>query len=484
LSSEDQRESSPPGFAELGLGREILVDVQKLGFTEPTPIQVDAIPVVLGGKDMIGIAQTGTGKTAAFVLPLIQRLEPGRGPRALVLSPTRELTEQIYLAVCQMGQERGYRAAKIIGGESFGVQSRDLGADPDMIVGTPGRVLDQMQRGAIDGRKFEALVLDEADRLLDMGFAPQIDDIIRCLPRERQTLLFSATMPAGIQALARAYMVDPVEVSVGPRHQAVDRCVQELYVSSQGEKITLLKYLLRMEEGSVLVFTRTKRGADQVYRSIRAGGHSATVLHADRRQEERQRAMQGFRDGTYRILVATDIASRGLDVEDIARVVNFDVPPTVEDYLHRIGRTARAQRTGHASTFSTFDDLGALRSIEDGLKAKIPLIPIPRETLKTFAREEAEREHRLREERGGHGHEDETRDSRPRRRGGSRGSSRSGGRQRGSGGGEPRRSNRTAERPEPGAVRSSSGEKETSRGDEGSSRRRSRRRRSRASRLA
>jgi ATP-dependent RNA helicase RhlE len=380
------------GFAELGLGQEVLQDIEELGYDKPTPIQAAAIPPVLEGRDVIAVAQTGTGKTAAFLLPLIERLGPGGGPRALVLSPTRELTLQIHRCSEPMGKRRGFRAAVIIGGESFQTQFRDLNADPDMVVGTPGRVLDQIQRGKLRTNKIEAVVLDEADRLLDMGFLPQLREILRSLPRQRQTLLFSATMPPSIQGLARESLQDPEEITVGPTRRAVDNCVQELYVGTPREKVTLLKYVLRQEEGSVLVFTRTRRGADVLYRLMRDAGHSASVLHADRHQSERKKAMEGFRSGQYRILVATDIASRGLDVDGIARVINFDIPPTTEDYLHRIGRTARAHRQGHASTFATMEDLKALRMIETGMGQRIPTVRISREELNTFARDEMARE--------------------------------------------------------------------------------------------
>jgi ATP-dependent RNA helicase RhlE len=384
-----------PTFTSFGLSPDVLADVAALGFVKPTPIQAAAIPVALTGRDVIGLAQTGTGKTAAFVLPIVERLPAHGGLRALVLSPTRELTLQTFECVKAMGKTKGFKAAAIIGGEDFAGQNAALAENPAMVVGTPGRVFDQMERRRIDPRNVQVLVLDEADRLLDMGFAEQIEAIIRCLPRERQTLLFSATMPSGIKAIARMYMHDPVEVSVGATMSAVAGCKQELYTCSPREKTMLMKWLLRQEDGQVLVFTRTKRGADELHRELRRGSHTVAVLHADRSQEERRQAMQRFRDRQVQVLVATDLASRGLDVDGIARVVNYDVPPTAEDYLHRIGRTARAHREGVASTFATVEDLSALRSIESVIKQRIPSVYVKRDELLAFAREESAREHEL-----------------------------------------------------------------------------------------
>ncbi|MBL8840087.1 MAG: DEAD/DEAH box helicase [Planctomycetes bacterium] len=382
-------------FPSLGLSAPILADLAELKFVTPTPIQAAAIPVALSGKDVIGIAQTGTGKTAAFCLPIIERLPADGGLRALVLSPTRELTLQTFQCVQQMGKSKGFRAAAIIGGEGFAEQNRALASSPAMVVGTPGRVLDQMERGNLDPRHVEVLVLDEADRLLDMGFAEQIEAIIRRIPNDRQTLVFTATMPAGIQAIARIYMREPVEVSVGARMTVVDRCKQELYSCTPREKVQLCKWLLRDEDGQVIIFCRTKRGADQLERELKRGTRKVAALHADRSQEERTTAMRRFREGDVQILVATDLASRGLDVDGIARVVNFDVPPTGEDYLHRIGRTARAHREGVASTFATIEDLQSLRSIEAVIKQRIPSVYVKREELTAFMAEESAREAEL-----------------------------------------------------------------------------------------
>jgi len=432
-----------PSFAEFGLSAPVLADVAALGYERPTPIQAAAIPVALEGRDVIGLAQTGTGKTAAFVLPIVERLPADGGLRALVLSPTRELTLQTFECVKSMGRSKGFRAAAIIGGEDFAAQNAALAEHPAMVVGTPGRVLDQMERRRIDPRHVEVLVLDEADRLLDMGFAEQIEAIVDRLPRDRQTLLFSATMPSGIKAMARLYMRDPVEVAVGATMTAVATCRQELYTCSPREKTMLLKWLLRREDGQVLVFTRTKRGADELYRELRRGTHTVAVLHADRTQDERKHAMRRFREREVQVLVATDLASRGLDVDGIARVVNYDVPPTAEDYLHRIGRTARATRDGAASTFATIDDLSALRSIESVIKQRIPSVYVKREELLAFAREEAAREHELAQQRGhsaepepahgrghGHGHGRPARGGHGSRRGGGGGRGGYGGRGR------------------------------------------------------
>jgi ATP-dependent RNA helicase RhlE len=403
---------APPAtdFPSLGLSAPILADLAAMNFVTPTPIQAAAIPVALSGKDVIGIAQTGTGKTAAFCLPIIERLPAEGGLRALVLSPTRELTLQTFQCVQQMGKSKGFRAASVIGGEGFAEQNRALASQPAMVVGTPGRVFDQIERRNLDPRNVQILVLDEADRLLDMGFAEQIEAIIRRLPSDRQTLLFTATMPSGIQAIARMYMREPVEVSVGLRMTAVDRCKQELYTCTPREKPLLMKWLMKDEPGQVLVFCRTKRGADSLERELQRGHRKVAALHADRSQEERTRAMQSFRDGAVQVLVATDLASRGLDVDGIARVVNYDVPPTGEDYLHRIGRTARAQREGVASTFATVEDLSSLRSIEAVIKQRIPSVYVKRDDLMEFARLESEREMVLQKERhaaGGSQRQDE-----------------------------------------------------------------------------
>ena len=383
----------PPRFSDLGLGEDICRGVAELGFEKPTPIQAQAIPEIVRGADVLGIAQTGTGKTAAFVLPIIERLQKPGGPRALVISPTRELAQQIHEAVLAMGRCRNIQAAIIIGGESYRTQLESLKAEPQFVVGTPGRLLDQIDRGQLKTKQVEVVVLDEADRLLDMGFLPQIQDILGTLPTTRQSLLFSATMPPGIGRLAQAVLRDPVQVSVGIAHTAVDRCEQELYMVADHEKPTLLKYIIRNDTGPVLIFTRTRRRADEVYRVLRDAELSVTVLHGDLRQEARVKAISGFREGKYQILVATDVASRGLDVDCIERVVNYDTPSTMEDYLHRIGRTARAEQEGHASTFSSLDDSKVLRMIEAGMGQKIPLTVVPRSELNAFAREEIAREY-------------------------------------------------------------------------------------------
>jgi len=427
--------AATPTFDSFGLSAPLLADIAALGYVKPTPIQAAAIPVALTGRDVIGLAQTGTGKTAAFVLPIVERLPADGGLRALVLSPTRELTLQTFECVKSMGRTKGFRAAAIIGGEDFAGQNAALAENPAMVVGTPGRVFDQMERRRIDPSNVQVLVLDEADRLLDMGFAEQIEAIIRRLPRDRQTLLFSATMPSGIKAIARMYMREPVEVSVGATMSAVASCKQELYTCSPREKTMLLKWLLRQEDGQVLVFTRTKRGADELHRELRRGTHTVAVLHADRSQEERRQAMQRFRDRAVQVLVATDLASRGLDVDGIARVVNYDVPPTAEDYLHRIGRTARAQREGVASTFATIDDLSALRSIESVIKQRIPSVYVKRDDLLVFAREESAREHEIARNRPPTQEDAELEHGRRHSGGHGRGGGRPHGRGRGGGGG-------------------------------------------------
>jgi ATP-dependent RNA helicase RhlE len=354
---------------DLDLVPELLDAVADMGYVTPTPIQAKAIPVALGGRDVVACASTGTGKTAAFLLPIFQRLlqRPGKGCRALILSPTRELALQIDEQALGLGYHLGISAAAVVGGLEMGPQERALREGAVMVVATPGRLLDHMRFGYVDLSGVEMLVLDEADRMLDMGFLPDIRRILAALPAERQTLLFSATMPARIVDLAAEILRDPVTVTVDP--QAPARGIsQSAYAVSQERKAALLSALLRREGmDSVLVFVRRKADADRLVRSVRRGGVDATSIHANRTQEERIAALEAFRSGRFPVLVATDVAARGLDVSGISHVINFDVPWSADDYIHRAGRTARAGAVGEVITFVSPDEEEGLREIERAL---------------------------------------------------------------------------------------------------------------------
>ncbi len=361
-------------FNNLGLSEAILRDIARAGFTEPTPIQAQAIPPGLAGRDVLGCAQTGTGKTAAFVIPMVERLA-GKSegfPRGLILAPTRELAIQIQETISKLGHSRRVYATTVVGGADMNAQIRGLRQRPDIIVATPGRLLDHMWNGTINLLKMQILVLDEADRMLDMGFAPQINQILEALPEERQTLLFSATLPTDVADLARASVKDPVRVTIGKTAMPADRAEQALHHTTREDKTKLLLSLLDADRDSVLVFTRTKHGADRLGRALGNAGHKVAVIHGDRSLPQRRGALEGFRRGTFRVLVATDVAARGIDVANIGHVVNYDMPNTPEDYVHRIGRTARVKASGRATSFITADDHVQLRAIEKLLGQPIP----------------------------------------------------------------------------------------------------------------
>jgi ATP-dependent RNA helicase RhlE len=360
-------------FHAFELHPQITAGVKALGYRTPTPIQRQAIPPVLKGKDIMGIAQTGTGKTAAFVLPILERLIKGpRGRiRALIIAPTRELAEQINTAVADMGRGTHLRSISIYGGVSINPQIQKLSAGVEIVVACPGRLLDHINQGTINLLTVEVLVLDEADRMFDMGFLPDIRKIIRHLPTGRQTLLFSATMPDDIRRLARDVLCDPVTVQVG--HTAPANTVSHaLYPVNQHLKTALLAELLRhTDTKSVLIFTRTKHRAKRVGQQLEKAGYRAASLQGNLSQNRRQAALDGFRDGYYQVLVATDIAARGIDVSSISHVINYDMPDTVDAYTHRIGRTGRAAKTGDAFTFITREDEDTVHSIERVLGEKI-----------------------------------------------------------------------------------------------------------------
>lgn len=360
-------------FHDLGLSAAMLQAVAKAGYAEPTAIQSRAIPPALAGKDVIGCAQTGTGKTAAFAIPMIERLAGGEGPRALILAPTRELAMQIQKTFELLGQPRGVYATLIVGGADMAQQERALRQRPDVLVATPGRVLDHMWRGNINLLAVQIFVLDEGDRLLDMGFAPQINQILDALPEERQTMLFSATMPSDVAALAKASLKHPARIEIAPSGTVAARAEQHLFHTSREQKTVLLRRLLKEEPGSTLVFTRTKSRADRLGKMLQADGLPVAVLHGDRTMGQRREALEGFKRGRYRVLVATDIMARGIHVTGIAHVINFDLPNSPEDYVHRIGRTARIEATGRASSFVTPEEKGQLHAIEALLGTRVPL---------------------------------------------------------------------------------------------------------------
>lgn len=353
-------------FKQFNLDPRIMAGVQALGFDMPTPIQQQAIPPVMQGLDVMGLAQTGTGKTAAFVLPILQRLLTGpRGHvRTLILAPTRELAEQIHDAIGDLGKETGLRSATIYGGVSHHTQVMHLRRGVEIVVACPGRLLDHMEQGSIGLSKVEALVLDEADRMFDMGFLPDVRKILRQLPTRRQTLLFSATMPADVSRLAQDILREPVTVKVG-HTQPVGTVSHALYPVAQHLKTALLMELLdHTDTESVLVFTRTKHRAKRLSEQLSKVGYSVSSLQGNLSQNRRQAALDGFRDGKYQILVATDIAARGIDVAQISHVINYDMPDTADAYTHRIGRTGRAAKTGDAFTLVTDEDEALVRTIE------------------------------------------------------------------------------------------------------------------------
>ena len=364
------------GFSRLGIAPVFLETLAKLGYKNPTPIQQQAIPAAIQGKDVVGIAQTGTGKTFAYGIPMLQRLAQVKG-RGLVVLPTRELAAQVDDALRQIGAKVGLRTAVLIGGASMRPQLQALKRNPHVIIATPGRLNDHLQQKTVRLDNVQVVVLDEADRMLDMGFAPQIQKIFRTIPRRRQTMLFSATMPPEIMKMATAYMQLPIRIEVAPAGSLVERVTQELFVVQREEKIRLTEKLLQQYLGSTLIFTRTKHGAKKLTQEIRAMGHAAAELHADRSLNQRREALEGFKAGKYRVLVATDIASRGIDVVGIELVLNFDLPENAEDYVHRIGRTARAGAGGHAISLLTSDQGKELREIEHLTKQRLPISKLP-----------------------------------------------------------------------------------------------------------
>ena len=366
-------------FAELGLSPKSLAALVRAGFEAPTPVQAQAIPPALAGKDVIGCAATGTGKTLAFVLPILERLEGKQGTRALVLAPTRELALQIGEEVVKFGHGRHLRMAVVIGGVGMRPQIQAFKTGTEIIIATPGRLNDHLDNGAARLDNIEILVLDEADRMLDMGFLPQLRRILARVPKKRQSLLFSATMAGEVATFAREHLVAPVKVEVARSGATSERAVQHVFLVGEEEKTALLLALLDEDDLSTLVYTRTKRRADRVAKALARGGHEVAVIHADRSQGQRKTALDAFKSGDARVLVATDIAARGIDVAEIGHVVNFDLPHVPEDYVHRIGRTARAAASGRASSFASPDEHDLLRGIEKFTRKTVQRALVPRE---------------------------------------------------------------------------------------------------------
>jgi ATP-dependent RNA helicase RhlE len=398
VCDEDERQAAalPAGrprqtvsseFESLGLSEPVLRAVADAGYTVPTPIQADAIPLVLRGRDVIGLAQTGTGKTAAFTLPIVNQLIDGpRRTRAVVLTPTRELCMQVEESVKKYARHSELGVAAVFGGVPIDPQERALRQGVDVVVATPGRLIDHLERQNASFAHLEILVLDEADRMLDMGFAPQISRLVTAMPSYRQTLLFSATMPPEVEVLARKYQRKPMLVQIGRRSEAAHTVTHAVYPVPRSRKSELLAHLLRDGNlDSVLVFVRTKVGADRVVRHLHDEGIDATAMHADKTQVHRTKAIEDFKAGRIRVLVATDIAQRGLDISGITHVVSYDVPQQPEDYVHRIGRTGRASKEGDAFTFMAPDEIAMVRTIEAVLGKPIPRVSVPGYDFGTLA---------------------------------------------------------------------------------------------------
>jgi len=366
-------------FSKLGLVPTVLDGVRAAGYVEPTPIQLRAIPLVVAGRDVIGSAQTGTGKTAAFALPILSKLgqHQSGGPRALILEPTRELAAQVETAFRDYARFTDLKITVVFGGVGYGRQNDALRAGTDIIVATPGRLLDHLEQGTMRLDKVQFLVLDEADRMLDMGFLPDVRRIVERCPRQRHTALFSATIPPQIETLIQWAMKSPETIEIGARRTPAETVKHVIYPVADSQKSDLLLELLkRVNYNSVLVFCRTKYGADRIAGLLKKHNHAVAVLHSNRTQREREQALRGFRDGRFEVLVATDIAARGLDIADVSHVINYDVPQHPEDYIHRIGRTGRAEASGDAFTIMTAEDASHVFAIERFISQKIPRVKL------------------------------------------------------------------------------------------------------------
>ncbi len=367
-------------FQNFTLRSELLKAIDALNFHEATPVQSEAIPAVLAGRDVLVAAQTGTGKTLAFMLPVLHRMleKPVPGVSALILLPTRELAAQVASVAKEVGRFTHVRAALLVGGESFSLQLQALRGGASLVIATPGRLIDHLQRRTIVLSNIHTLILDEADRMLDMGFAPAIHTILRHVPADRQTMLFSATLPSEITKLTHLALKDPVNIRIASEGKTADTITQMLYPVMRNQKNDLLLAILRNTSmHSVLVFSRTKHGADRLARFLQAEDFSVVPMHADRTQAQRGSALQGFKSGRYQIMVATDIAARGLDVKKLSHVINFDVPERTEDYVHRIGRTGRHFEVGDAYTLVAPDEERYISAIERFIGRKLPRVQVP-----------------------------------------------------------------------------------------------------------
>ncbi|HEY2951250.1 MAG TPA: DEAD/DEAH box helicase [Verrucomicrobiae bacterium] len=365
-------------FTQFGLSNAVLDGIKAMGYVEPTPIQLRAIPLIMAGRDVIGSAQTGTGKTAAFALPMLTKLaETGKATRALILEPTRELAAQVETAMRDFARFTNIRVAVVYGGVGYGAQTQALKSGVDIIVATPGRLLDHLQQGNCRLEQVKYLVLDEADRMLDMGFLPDVRRIVEKCPRDRHSSLFSATIPPQIETLIQWAMKNPETIEIGARRTPAETVKHVVYPVNEDQKSDLLRSLLnQVNYDSVIIFCRTKNRADRIGHMLRKNNHAVAILHSNRTQREREQSLKGFRDGRFEVLVATDIAARGLDIANVSHVINFDVPQHPEDYVHRIGRTGRAMETGDAFTLMVAEDGQHMAAIERFISQKIERVKL------------------------------------------------------------------------------------------------------------
>jgi ATP-dependent RNA helicase RhlE len=379
-------------FSELSLSNTLQHNLAHHGFVQPTPVQAQSIPQQLAGHDLVITAQTGTGKTLAFLLPLLERLAKQQNPpgvSALILTPTRELAIQISVCFAQLGADTGIRAAVVVGGLNEQTQLQNIRKGAQVIIATPGRLNDFLDRKLVKLGAVHNLVLDEADRMLDMGFLPTIKRILAALPSERQTVFCSATIESSVAHLIKAHLKDPIRVAIGSTTKPPEHIDLHVYEVEQDRKLSLLEKMLQDERGSFLVFARTKHGADRLAKKLARGGSKATAIHGNRTQSQRNLALRGFQEGSYRVLVATDVAARGVHVEGIAHVVNYDLPQVPEDFIHRVGRTGRAGVRGTASTFGTRSERGEIRKIERLLDMQLTRRQVPAELKQELKQESA-----------------------------------------------------------------------------------------------
>jgi len=372
-TNEQDSELLESNFSDIGVSPDILKILDKLSLTSPTPIQKQAIPVALKGTDIVGIAQTGTGKTFAFGIPIIQKLLSSSG-QALVLVPTRELALQVNESIKKLADRLNITTIVLIGGENISRQFFELKRRPRLIIATPGRLIDHLKRKSIKLDQIKTLVLDEADMMLDMGFLPQIEEILRSVPKERQTMLFSATMPVLIANLATKYLKLPIRIEVAPQGTIVKNVTQEMIVLEAKDKMKYLEKIIKENEGSILIFVRTRYGVKNIAKKLISNGHKATEIHSDLSQGQRKKALDSFKSGRSRIMVATDVAARGLDVKGIELVINYDLPDSSSDYVHRIGRTARAGKKGKAISLATPSQLKNIKAIEALIKMRFNIV--------------------------------------------------------------------------------------------------------------